>query len=200
MAGESGGRRRRQNVGVDLTKVEQCQKMTRNIVDLYAALIANHFSLTKRHLATQRNADGTDKIIMPSFLPKNACSIHVAEYLTRIIGDLAHCVNDISAIHLAGEAFSGLTELMEQARWKFVEVICRCWERDAKIFYLLEDWILDTDLPQCTSLLKRYYDYHKFCARSAYKISSLIATTDDLGRQVLFSLSFSYYSANSYFF
>lgn len=126
-SGDGGTRRRRQ--GVDLAKVEQCQSMSRNIVNLYASLIADHFSLNEKFLPVQQSKDGAETVQLPSFLPANASSIHVSEYLTRIIGDLAHCVNDISAIHLAGEAFAGLTDLMEKARWKFIEVICACWER-----------------------------------------------------------------------
>ncbi|KAI9257261.1 exocyst complex component Sec5-domain-containing protein [Phascolomyces articulosus] len=176
-----GGRRRRQ--GVDLGKVEQCQSMTRNIVDMYAKLISDHFDLNIRDMPVQENPDGTESVIMPTFIPVNASSIHVCEYLTRIIGDLGHCVNDISAIHLAGEAFSGLTDLIEKARWKFVDIICKCWERDAKTFYLLEEWILDPEIPQCTGLLKRYYDYHKFCARSTFRISTHVVTMDDMANQ-----------------
>lgn len=103
--------------------------MTRNIVNLYASLISDYFSLNEREMPVQRNPDGSEIAVMPPFLPPNASSIHVSEYLTRIIGDLAHCVNDISAIHLAGEAFSDLVDLMEKARWKFIEIICKCWER-----------------------------------------------------------------------
>ncbi|KAI9492453.1 exocyst complex component Sec5-domain-containing protein [Zychaea mexicana] len=176
-----GGRRRRQ--GVDLGKVEQCQSMTRNIVNVYAQLISDHFELNVRDMPVQENPDGTESVVMPAFIPVNASSIHVSEYLTRIIGDLGHCVNDISAIHLAGEAFSGLTDLIEKARWKYVDVICKCWERDAKTFYLLEEWILDPEIPQCTGLLKRYYDYHKFCARSTFRISTHVVTVDDMANQ-----------------
>ncbi|KAI9033578.1 exocyst complex component Sec5-domain-containing protein [Phycomyces nitens] len=179
--GGGGGRRRRQ--GVDLGKVDQCRKMARNIVDLYSSLLSTHFGLDERELRVQRMADDSEQIVLPSFLPPNANSIHVAEYFTRIVADLANCVNDMHGIHLAGDAFSGLTELMEKARWKFVDVLCKCWERDAKTFYMLEDWVLDPESPQCTGLLKRYYEYHKFCARSAYKMASLMAVTDDAIQQ-----------------
>jgi exocyst complex component 2 len=48
---------------------------------------------------------------------------------------------------------------------------------------MLEEWILDPQNPQITTLLKRYYDYHKFCARSAYKIASLSAVSLDISEQ-----------------
>ncbi|OAD75620.1 hypothetical protein PHYBLDRAFT_132744 [Phycomyces blakesleeanus NRRL 1555(-)] len=165
------------------SNVDQCRKMARNIVDLYSSLLSTHFGLDERVLPVRRMADDSEQTVLPSFLPPNANSIHVAEYFTRIVADLANCVNDMHGIHLAGDAFSGLTELMEKARWKFVDVLCKCWERDAKTFYMLEDWVLDPESPQCTGLLKRYYEYHKFCARSAYKMASLMAVTDDAIQQ-----------------
>ncbi|GAA5808629.1 hypothetical protein MFLAVUS_002021 [Mucor flavus] len=174
---------RRRRVGMDMAKVEQCQRMTGDIIDRYASLISEYFSLREKNLQTRKTMDGSDKFLLPSFLPVNANSIYTSEYLTLIISDLANCVNDINTINLAGEAFSGLTDLMEKARSKFIDVLCKCWERDAKTFFMLEEWVLDTQNPQFTTLLKRYYDYHKFCARSAYKIASLSAVSDDVDGQ-----------------
>ncbi|CAO3656981.1 unnamed protein product [Mucor hiemalis] len=174
-------RRRRQ--GMDMAKVEQCQRMTSDIIDQYASLISEYFSLHEKNLHTKKTVDGSDKYVMPAFVPTNANSIYTSEYLTVIISDLASCVNDINTINLAGEAFSGLTSLMERARSKFIDVLCKCWERDARTFYMLEEWVLDPQNPQFTTLLKRYYDYHKFCARSAYKIASLTAVSDSIERQ-----------------
>lgn len=50
---------------------------------------------------------------------------------------------------------------------------------DAKTFYLLEDWALDSEISEHTNLLRHFYEYHKYCSRSAYKISSLSAVTDN---------------------
>ncbi|KAG1118304.1 hypothetical protein G6F42_013231 [Rhizopus arrhizus] len=170
---------RRRRHGMDMGKVEQCQRMTQDIIGRYASLISEYFSLHQRQLQTKQTMDG-DKYVMPSFVPVNANSIYTCEYLTLIIGDLANCVNNINTINLAGEAFSGLTDLMEKARSKFIDVLCKCWERDAKTFFMLEEWILDPQNPQFTTLLKRYYDYHKFCARTAHKICSLAAVDADI--------------------
>lgn len=54
---------------------------------------------------------------------------------------------------------------------------------DAVSFYMLEEWILDPQNSQITTLLKRYYDFHKFCARSVHKIASLTAMTDEADEQ-----------------
>ncbi|KAI8331626.1 exocyst complex component Sec5-domain-containing protein [Choanephora cucurbitarum] len=171
--------RNRRRIGMDMGKVEQCQRMSRDIIDRYASLISHYFSLDQPSLETKKAIDGTHTPILPSFAPPNANSIYTCDYLTTIIGDLASCVNEIHGIHLAGEAFSGLTELMEKIRSKFIDVLCQCWERDAKTFYMLEEWVLDPTSPHITTLLKRYYDYHKFCARSAYRIANLSAVSED---------------------
>lgn len=120
---------RRRRVGMDMGKVEQCQRMTREIVNRYASLISDYFSLEEKQIQVRKGADGSSKCVMPSFLPLNANSVYVSEFLTLIISDLANCVNDINAINLAGEAFSGLASLMEETRSKFVAVVCKCWER-----------------------------------------------------------------------
>ncbi|CAO3610183.1 unnamed protein product [Cunninghamella echinulata] len=172
----SGNRGRRANV--DLSKVEQCQSMSRNIVNKYASLLSEYFSLDKT--SDNHNRDD-DKYVfdMPSFLPINSNSIYVSESLTRILGNLSNCITDLHDIHLPGEAFTGLTDLMEKARSKFIDVICLCWERDGKTFYYLEDWVLDLYSSQYTGLLKRFYEYHKFCARSAYRISTMSVIAED---------------------
>ncbi|KAL4212827.1 hypothetical protein CU097_004625 [Rhizopus azygosporus] len=177
----SSNRKRRQ--GMDMNKVEQCQRMTRDIIDQYVSLLSDYFSLDQKQLEMQKVKDGSERCIMPSFVPVNANSVYTSEYLTLIIGDLATCVNDINNINLAGEAFSGLTNLMEKARSKFIDIVCKCWERDAVSFYMLEEWILDPQNSQITTLLKRYYDFHKFCARSVHKIASLTAMTDEADEQ-----------------
>ncbi|CAO3635122.1 unnamed protein product [Cunninghamella blakesleeana] len=175
--GGAGNRGRRANV--DLSKVEQCQSMSRNIVNKYASLLSDYFTLNKPSNNHHRD---DDKYVfeMPSFLPINSNSIYVSESLTRILGNLSNCITDLHDIHLPGEAFSGLIDLMEKARSKFIDVICLCWERDGKTFYYLEEWVLDAYSTQYTGLLKRFYEYHKFCARSAYRISTMsVIAADD---------------------
>lgn len=104
--------------------------MSRNIVDGYASLLSGYFSLDlpgdDDH--TDDN-DQKDKFDLPAFLPINTNSIHVSESLTRMMSTLSNCINDLNGIHLPGEAFSGLIDLMDKARSKFINVICLCWER-----------------------------------------------------------------------
>ncbi|KAI9248099.1 exocyst complex component Sec5-domain-containing protein [Sporodiniella umbellata] len=159
---------RRRRVGMNMNKVDQCRRMTRDIIEQYATLLSDYFSLE----------DENQKDLLPSFLPSNANSIYTSHYLTLVITDMAACVNDISGIDLAGEIFSGLTDLMQKARSKFIDIVCLCWQRDALTFYLLEEWVVDPQNTHITTLLKRYYDFHKFCARSAHRIASLTAVSD----------------------
>lgn len=104
--------------------------MSRNIVDGYASLLSGYFSLDQSEANEHTdNDDQKDKFDLPAFLPTNTNSIHVSESLTRMMSTLSNCINDLNGIHLPGEAFSGLTELMDKARSKFINVICLCWER-----------------------------------------------------------------------
>lgn len=110
--------------------------MAKEVVSLYASLISRHFSLSTPMVTSRRgsrdnaedNANG-EAAQLPAFLPPNANSVTTSYFLTRTINELANCVNDINVINLAGEAFVGLAKLMEDTRWRFVEVLCECWAR-----------------------------------------------------------------------
>lgn len=170
---------RRRRYGMDIGKVEQCQHKPRDTIGQYATMISEYFSLHQCQLQIKQTMNG-DKCAMPSFVPISANSIYTCEYLTLIIGDLTNCVNNINTTNLAVEAILGLTDLMEKARSNFVDVLCRRWERDAKTFFVMEEWILNPQSPQFTTLLMRYYDYNKFCARTFYRICSLVVIPTDI--------------------
>ena len=132
------GRRRR---AVDIAKVEQCQIMAKEIVNLYASLISGHFTLNEDFTTLQKSTDaqenGNDVIDKNSapdvklfpFVPPNANCVTASFYLTRITIELGKCVNDINTINLAGETFSELKVLMENAKWRFVEILCERWTK-----------------------------------------------------------------------
>ncbi|KAL1921037.1 uncharacterized protein VTP21DRAFT_11672 [Calcarisporiella thermophila] len=174
-------RRRRQ--GMDLHKVEQCQQMAREVVDIYASLITKLFAESPEnmqnanptHKANPSDTDqaDADSIPPPSFLPPNTASVSTCYFLTRIIVELASCVNDINSINMAGEAFSGLSKLMGETRKRFVDAMCYTWNRDAKTFYMLENWTLDHEYKEITAFTRLFFLFQKNCSRNAFKIASL---------------------------
>ncbi|CAG8528764.1 23855_t:CDS:10 [Cetraspora pellucida] len=167
----SANRRRRQ--AMDLRKVEQCQNMAKGVIDLYASLLSEFFSLPPLS-ASQDSAHQTS-----SFIPLQSDSVTTCYFLTKILNGMSECVNDINSINMASDVSYALQRLMEQTRWKFVEIICEAWNSDAKIFYLLEDWSLDQDNREITNFLRNFHIFHKYNSRSAYKIASLGYVSDD---------------------
>ncbi|CAG8478107.1 13674_t:CDS:10 [Acaulospora morrowiae] len=164
----SSNRRRRQ--GMDLRKVEQCQNMTKGVIDLYAALLSEFFGLSSQA------KDAQNPIL--SLVTPNSDSVTTCYFLTKVLNELSECMNDIDSINMASDASVALKGLMEHIRWRFVEIICDAWNSDAKIFHLLEDWTLDQDNREITNFLRNFHIFHKYNSRSAYKIASLDYVSD----------------------
>ncbi|CAG8674429.1 4002_t:CDS:10, partial [Dentiscutata heterogama] len=167
----SANRRRRQ--AMDLRKVEQCQNMAKGVIDLYASLLSEFFSLPPL------SGDHTSDRPTSSFIPVQSDSVTTCYFLTKILHGMRECVNDINSINMASDVSNALQILMEHTRWKFVEIICVAWNSDAKIFYSLEDWSLDQDNREITNFLRNFHIFHKYNSRSAYKIASLGYVSDD---------------------
>ncbi|KAF0492794.1 exocyst complex component Sec5-domain-containing protein [Gigaspora margarita] len=167
----SANRRRRQ--AMDLRKVEQCQNMAKGVIDLYASLLSEFFILPPISSNQVRDQETL------SFIPSQSDSVTTCYFLTKILNGISECVNDINSINMASDVSNALQILMEQTRWKFVEIICDAWNSDAKIFYALEDWSLDQDNREITNFLRNFHIFHKYNSRSAYKIASLGYVSDE---------------------
>ncbi|CAG8604734.1 2351_t:CDS:10 [Ambispora gerdemannii] len=175
----STNRRRRQ--AMDLRKVEQCQNMAKGVIDLYASLLFEFFTLTSPHEDTSSNTPGVPapNNDSPSFIPPHSDSVTTCYFLTRIVMEMSDCVNDINSINMSSEASRALSTLMDKSRWGFVEIICNVWKEDAKKFYMLEDWNLDSDNREITTFLRNFHTFHKYNSRCAFKIASLGFVSDD---------------------
>ncbi|RIA91034.1 exocyst complex component Sec5-domain-containing protein [Glomus cerebriforme] len=163
----SANKRRRQ--GMDLRKVDQCEKMASGVIELYASFLSELFSLSS--VPNEIPSTPTVKYEKPSFVPPNSDSVTTCYFLTRILNEMNECVNDINSINMATDASGTLTQLMDEARWRFLEIICETWNSDAKNFYLLEDWTLDQDNREITNFLRNFHIFHKYNSRSANKIA-----------------------------
>ncbi|CAG8621305.1 2618_t:CDS:10, partial [Ambispora leptoticha] len=176
----SANRRRRQ--AMDLRKVEQCQNMAKGVIDLYASLLSEFFTLTSPHEDTSPNTSSVSTAVPnnnSSFIPPHSDSVTTCYFLTRIVMEMSDCVNDINSINMAPEASGALSTLMDKTRWGFVEIICKVWNGDAKKFYMLEDWNLDPDNREITTFLRNFHTFHKYNSRCAFKIASLGFVSDD---------------------
>ncbi|CAG8560066.1 6213_t:CDS:2 [Paraglomus brasilianum] len=112
-------------------KVKEAQKMAKGVIDFYALLLSDFFNLSSPFERFTRI-----HLFRPFRLGRRLL------FLTKIVMEMCECVNDIN---VAAEASVALSTLMEQTRWRFVEVLCDTWIMDAKNFYLLEDRTLDPD-------------------------------------------------------
>lgn len=174
---------------MDLRKVEQCQNMAKGVIDLYASLLSEFFNLVppSSHssspalLSQDMNKDDNNDDYYYLFVPPHSDSVASCHFLTKILHEMSECVNDIDAINLSADASSALITLMENTRWKFVEIICEAWNSDAKSFHLLEDWTLDQDNREITNFLRNFHIFHKYNSRCAHKIASLnyVSEKDD---------------------
>ncbi|CAG8638455.1 4762_t:CDS:10, partial [Paraglomus occultum] len=182
----STNRRRRQ--AMDLDKVKEAQKMAKGVIDLYAQLLSDFFNLS----SSTEDQNGTSESVQSpssisstphknSFVPPQTDSVVACYFLTKIVMEMCECVNDINAINVAAEATVALSTLMEQTRWRFVGVLCDTWINDATNFYLLEDWTLDSDNREITTILRTFHTFHKYNSRCAFKIASLgfVSDTDE---------------------
>ncbi|CAG8692324.1 5273_t:CDS:10, partial [Funneliformis caledonium] len=174
----SANKRRRQ--GMDLRKVDQCEKMASGVIELYASFLSELFSLSPSDEpstpVTPISPITTYK--KPSFVPSHSDSVTTCYFLTKVLKEMNECVNDINSINMASDASGTLSTLMDQTRWCFIEVICETWNADAKNFFYLEDWSLDQDNREITNFLRNFHIFHKYNSRSAYKIASLNYVSD----------------------
>ena len=122
----STNRRRRQ--AMDLDKVKEAQKMAKGVIDLYALLLSDFFKLSSpfEDESVQSPSLGSSTSLKNTFVP-HSDSVAACYFLTKIVMEMCECVNDINAINVAAEATVALSKLMEQTRWRFVEVLCNTW-------------------------------------------------------------------------
>ncbi|CAG8584198.1 6305_t:CDS:10 [Funneliformis mosseae] len=175
----SANKRRRQ--GMDLRKVDQCEKMASGVIELYASFLSELFSLSPISDEPSTPVTPISPITSykkPSFVPSHSDSVTTCYFLTKVLKEMNECVNDINSINMASDASGTLSTLMDQTRWCFIEVICETWNADAKNFFYLEDWSLDQDNREITNFLRNFHIFHKYNSRSAYKIASLNYVSD----------------------
>ncbi|GAA5845225.1 hypothetical protein JCM3766R1_003363 [Sporobolomyces carnicolor] len=178
----------------------QCRVMTQDIVNLYVSLLSSFFnfssSTTSSSPSISQNAptDLSTTPPMPPFVPPVANATTNAHFVLKILNEIQDCASELGALELTGEATASLKELIASAKWRFEEVICAGWVRDAKIFYKLETWKPEsqhdgstssaaanagatsttTVVPQtsaATSYLGKISAFHRFNVIAAYRVA-----------------------------
>ncbi|KAF8512663.1 exocyst complex component Sec5-domain-containing protein [Hysterangium stoloniferum] len=147
----------------------QIRTMATDIVKTYIALLSEFFSFSD--MAVMAPASGDSKGAEPKFIPPGTNSLTSGFYLSRILQEISECINDVGAAEVSSEAGAGLRELLDSARWKFIDVLGHTWMRDARLFHFLENWESNTQVPGTTVYLTKMQIFQMHNVSSAYRIA-----------------------------
>ncbi|GJJ10531.1 hypothetical protein Clacol_004757 [Clathrus columnatus] len=146
----------------------QVQTMTADIIKTYVALLSDFFSLSDMAV-TPSIADGCS--IEPSFLPPGSNSLTTSFYLARILQEINDCVNELLTTDMSNDFSAILQELLDSARWKFLDVLSFTWIRDSRVFHYLETWEMNPQVPGASMYILKMQTFQKHNISSAYKIA-----------------------------
>ena len=154
----------------------QVNVMLNEIVNLFITLFSEFFGLSSHMAMSPRLHDGSGQEgnlpPLPAFIPGNANALNTGSHLLKALAELSDCTNDIGALPAMGiDVQNSLKEFLSATKYRFLESICAVWVRDAKIFWRLEDWTLDSEELSRTIYLKRMETYLRNVARLAYRAS-----------------------------
>jgi len=144
---------------MDLRKVDQCEKMSSGVIELYASFLTELFTLSPiSDEPPSTPITPTFSYEKPSFVPPHSDSITTCYFLTRILNEMNECVNDINSINMASDASGTLSTLMDQTRWCFIGIICETWNAGKYLLrffdiLLLYDLIYFFILTRCEEFL-----------------------------------------------
>ncbi len=182
-----------QNLGTGTKRnPTQCRTMALDIVNEYISLVSRFFVLSKVAIMAPEAKNGipVDASIPPLRLPENSHSLCTAYHIQHIFGEVQDCVNEIMALDISEEVRSGLTSLMDNLKWRFVDVLTDAWVRgafykafysrrefikaaDAAIFYHLETWIACWDASSSSTRYLVFFElYQKHIMTATYRIAT----------------------------
>ncbi|KAL7749949.1 Exocyst complex component S5 [Sorochytrium milnesiophthora] len=191
---------RRQNrlrtPGFDFSKIGQCEKMTKQIIDQFALILAHILDMPVQPMQllinTQMpspNPGGENNRMTMAFGPGSAVpaligalppviplpavnSTTIAQYICKIVHETVSCYNDVKGFKISGDAVAMLAEASERIKSRLLDTLCDAWLSDSKRFHRFEDWQSDADRPEMTSALHLFSAYERFMVKSAFKISN----------------------------
>ncbi len=163
--------------------------MAFDIVKLYISLLSEHFTLSDKAVVGP-TANG-----IPPFVPISSNCVTTSWFVSKVLSEMQECVNDVITAELSGEASSGLQNLLESARWRFVDAMCDNWLRganrdlvfsllylippsDSQRFHHLETWERDPKNDPFTLFLSQLQQFQTYATTSVYKIAGGIDVSD----------------------
>lgn len=106
--------------------------MALDIVKLYIELVSQFFTISDPAVrSSPKQKQQVDPVVGTSvaFVPLGTTSLTAGHYLTKVVGEIAECIHDVTATEISSEANFGLNNLLVSARWRFEDVLCDLWAR-----------------------------------------------------------------------
>lgn len=155
--------------------------MALDIVKLYISLLSEFFVLSDMAVMTSSTST------TPPLFPTHSNSLTMSHYFMKIIGEVQETIGEIDTMDISSEAAGGVRNLLESARWKFVDSLTHAWQRgmtswllkcshtyflsDANIFYLLENWVSSPSEPDTTLYISQMQSFQRQVTTAAFKIA-----------------------------
>lgn len=102
--------------------------MALDIVKQYISHLSEFFMFSDAAAITSPSLGSTTT---PPMLPKDSNTLTTMHHLSRILGEIQDCVNEINGMEISSDASANLKGLLESARWKFDDILVHCWLRGA---------------------------------------------------------------------
>ena len=102
--------------------------MASEIIKLYTSSLSSFFTLSDAALADARK---DKEPTIPPFVPAGATVFCSAHYAETLLDELAECVAELNVVDIGGEAANGLKGLVENMRWRMLEVVTASWAKGA---------------------------------------------------------------------
>lgn len=143
----------------------QARQWASESVQAYATTLAGFFSLTDVSILARQPLSP-----LPSWIPRQTCSMTAGHFMKLILSELAEAVNDLRGLNVPSTADS-LDALIHNAKFTFTEALCQLWQEDAKIFHRLEDWTMNPEEEATTLFLGELAAFQNHNARVAYALA-----------------------------
>ena len=128
----------------------QCRTMALDIVKQYISLLSEFFLFSDAAIITSPSLGSSPT---PPMLPRDSNSLTTLHHLTKILGEIQDCVNEVNGMEISSEATSSLKGFLESARWKFDDVLVHDWLRGLRCPSAATDHILSATYLRCQPLL-----------------------------------------------
>lgn len=128
-----------------------CRSMALEIIKLYISSLSSFFTLSDAAMAetkTQTSRKDNEGLAIPPFVPVGTSVLCAAHFSTQLLEELADCVGELHVGDIGGEATNGLKAVLENMRWRMVEVVTATWAKGEQSIGLIT-------LPLLTYLRKR---------------------------------------------